>query len=180
MSEEDAGYPSDKADKVLVRMPDGMRDRMKAAAKVNNRTMNAEIVARLEGSFQSRSAAESAGEAIQQYLAAAQHEAVVLALQTEMVRLKHETLLARVSAIAAQGDLLAKTAQTDDDFAKADAKLRELEGVEEESEALRVELEHLLQRRMEVLQSIQAMQTTVAQKASDLEEGLAQYKASRT
>lgn len=44
-------YPSDQADKVLVRMPDGMRDRLKEAAKANNRTMNAEIVARLQESF---------------------------------------------------------------------------------------------------------------------------------
>lgn len=44
-------YPSDQADKVLVRMPDGMRDRLKEAAKANNRTMNAEIVARLESTF---------------------------------------------------------------------------------------------------------------------------------
>lgn len=48
MPEEDSGYPSDKADKVLVRMPDGMRDRIKSEAKANNRTMNAEIVARLQ------------------------------------------------------------------------------------------------------------------------------------
>ncbi|MGE6213082.1 Arc family DNA-binding protein [Comamonas aquatica] len=45
-------YPSDQADKVLVRMPDGMRDRLKEVAKANNRTLNAEIVARLEQSFQ--------------------------------------------------------------------------------------------------------------------------------
>ncbi len=44
-------YPSDQADKVLVRMPDGMRDRLKEVAKSNNRTLNAEIVARLERSF---------------------------------------------------------------------------------------------------------------------------------
>lgn len=50
MSEKQT-FPSDAADKVLVRMPDGMRDRLKDAAKSNNRTMNAEIVARLEGSF---------------------------------------------------------------------------------------------------------------------------------
>lgn len=43
-------YPSTLADKVLVRMPDGMRDQLKDAAKANNRTMNAEIVARLERS----------------------------------------------------------------------------------------------------------------------------------
>lgn len=37
-------------DKVIVRLPDGMRDRLKDAAKANNRSMNAEIVARLENS----------------------------------------------------------------------------------------------------------------------------------
>lgn len=50
MSDKTA-FPSDTADKVLVRMPDGMRDQLKEAAKTNNRTMNAEIVARLEQSF---------------------------------------------------------------------------------------------------------------------------------
>ncbi len=51
MSTEENSYPSDKADKVLVRMPDGMRDRIKAAAKEHNRTMNAEIIDRLDRSF---------------------------------------------------------------------------------------------------------------------------------
>lgn len=45
-------FPSDTADKVLVRMPDGMRDQLKAAAKASNRTMNAEIVARLQASLE--------------------------------------------------------------------------------------------------------------------------------
>lgn len=53
-------YPSDQADKVLVRMPDGMRDRLKEAAKANNRTMNAEIVARLEAA--ENNGASSAGQ----------------------------------------------------------------------------------------------------------------------
>ena len=43
--------PSDLADKFMLRMPDGMRDRLKAAAKENGRSMNAEIIARLERSF---------------------------------------------------------------------------------------------------------------------------------
>ena len=53
MSDKTA-FPSDTADKVLVRMPDGMRDQLKDAAKTNNRTMNAEIVARLQQSFDTR------------------------------------------------------------------------------------------------------------------------------
>lgn len=39
------------SDKFMLRFPDGMRDRIAEAAKSNNRSMNAEIVARLEGSF---------------------------------------------------------------------------------------------------------------------------------
>ncbi|MCQ0990351.1 Arc family DNA-binding protein [Jiella marina] len=43
--------PAQPQDKYVLRLPDGMRDRIKAAADVNNRSMNAEIIARLEGSF---------------------------------------------------------------------------------------------------------------------------------
>lgn len=42
---------SRRLDKVIVRLPDGMRDQLKSAAEANNRSMNAEIVSRLEGSF---------------------------------------------------------------------------------------------------------------------------------
>lgn len=37
-----------ESDKFMLRLPDGMRDRIKAAADANNRSMNAEIVATLE------------------------------------------------------------------------------------------------------------------------------------
>lgn len=36
----------------LVRMPDGMRDRIAQAAKANGRSMNAEIIHRLELTFE--------------------------------------------------------------------------------------------------------------------------------
>ena len=39
------------SDKVIVRLPDGMRDRIKAAATVGGRSMNAEIVRVLEQAF---------------------------------------------------------------------------------------------------------------------------------
>ncbi len=45
--------PSRDLDKVIVRLPDGMRDRLKAAAEANKRSMNAEIIARLDRSFMS-------------------------------------------------------------------------------------------------------------------------------
>lgn len=41
-------FPSQLAERFQVRLPDGMRDRLKAAAEANKRSMNTEIVARLE------------------------------------------------------------------------------------------------------------------------------------
>lgn len=42
----------------MLRFPEGMRDRIRAEAEQNNRSMNAEIIARLEHSFDSRRAFE--------------------------------------------------------------------------------------------------------------------------
>lgn len=44
-------FPSETQERFIIRFPDGMRDRIKEAADANNRSMNAEIVARLESSF---------------------------------------------------------------------------------------------------------------------------------
>jgi hypothetical protein len=40
-----------ESDKFMLRLPDGMRERIAEFARQNGRSMNAEIVARLEGSF---------------------------------------------------------------------------------------------------------------------------------
>lgn len=44
-------YPSDKQDKFMLRFPDGMRDRIREEAEANGRSMNAEIILRLEASL---------------------------------------------------------------------------------------------------------------------------------
>jgi len=43
--------PSRKLAQYIIRFPNGMRDRLKQAAADNNRSMNAELVDRLEKSF---------------------------------------------------------------------------------------------------------------------------------
>lgn len=40
------------ADKFVVRLPEGMRGRIADVARVNHRSMNSEIISRLESSFQ--------------------------------------------------------------------------------------------------------------------------------
>ncbi|SDR18121.1 Arc family DNA-binding protein [Paraburkholderia tuberum] len=48
---KDTKPPSRTADQFVVRFPDGMRDQIAAAAKANNRSMNAEITSRLAQSL---------------------------------------------------------------------------------------------------------------------------------
>lgn len=50
--------PSRTAEQFVVRFPEGMRDRISEAAKANNRSMNAEIVVRLQQSFETRNDTE--------------------------------------------------------------------------------------------------------------------------
>ncbi len=44
--------PARDQDKFVLRLPDGMRERVRQAAELNRRSMNAEIIARLEESFE--------------------------------------------------------------------------------------------------------------------------------
>lgn len=83
-------FPSDTADKVLVRMPDGMRDNLKAAAKANNRTMNAEIVARLQASFDSPPPSSSMSHT--QTMASSHDLSVLYEITEAQMRLQQATM----------------------------------------------------------------------------------------
>jgi hypothetical protein len=49
-----SGDASKKQDQFIVRLPEGMRDKIKLAAEKSNRSMNAEIVLRLTESLRDR------------------------------------------------------------------------------------------------------------------------------
>lgn len=44
-------YPSEKQERFIIRLPDGMRDQIRESAAKNNRSMNAEVVHALEYYF---------------------------------------------------------------------------------------------------------------------------------
>jgi Arc-like DNA binding dprotein len=48
-----SAFASRRLDKFVIRLPEGMRDKIDLAARANKRSMNAEIVQRLETSFSS-------------------------------------------------------------------------------------------------------------------------------
>lgn len=53
-------YPSETQERFIIRLPDGMRERIKAKAEANGRSMNAEIVVALEKFFPEPRSAEDA------------------------------------------------------------------------------------------------------------------------
>ena len=62
-------YPSETQDRFLIRFPEGMRQKIAEEAKANNRTMNAEIVARLQRTFDVDHISDPVtGEQIQEFL----------------------------------------------------------------------------------------------------------------
>lgn len=62
-------YASGRQDQYVVRLPDGMRDKIKAMAKANRRSMNAEIVFALDERMQA-----AAGEGFADTAPAASHQ----------------------------------------------------------------------------------------------------------
>lgn len=79
-------FPSETQERFIVRFPDGMRDRIAVAAKANNRSMNAEIVARLEQSMQIDQATPSlilSDPAVQRIAAGHMYQASVELMKTD-------------------------------------------------------------------------------------------------
>lgn len=80
--------PSATQDKFIIRLPHGMRDRIKAAAEKNNRSMNAEIVDTLDEKYPSPSKlAEMNINGMFQYMARARSHSDKMARLEEMNRL---------------------------------------------------------------------------------------------
>lgn len=114
MAKEPTNYPSDAADKYVLRFPDGMRERLKQAAAVNNRTLNAEIVARLSASFDRTSVGLPAE--VNSEIAALEGRAEILALRVELARGHLETIQLRCENTQERIERLTAEAKTDEDF----------------------------------------------------------------
>lgn len=77
----DKPYPSDAADKFIVRLPPGMRDNIADAAKANGRSMNAEIIHRLDQSLAGEGADPAAVKGLALLLAKAEASAAMRDLE---------------------------------------------------------------------------------------------------
>ncbi|MHB0763358.1 Arc family DNA-binding protein [Stutzerimonas sp. NM35] len=63
-----ADYKSRTAEKFVIRLPDGMRSRIADMALVSRRSMNSEIIQRLEQSFVAENSSQSLEEQLDELL----------------------------------------------------------------------------------------------------------------
>lgn len=92
MKSDDESTVSRESDKFMLRLPDGMRPRIAAVAKANGRSMNAEIVARLESSFSAPPS--STDEAKYQTMRAAARELDFLLSESKNQKLRAKLTIA--------------------------------------------------------------------------------------
>lgn len=54
-----AKFPSEEKEKFMLRMPEGLREKLASVAQANGRSMNSELITRIEASFDVRIGLES-------------------------------------------------------------------------------------------------------------------------
>ena len=88
--------PSETQDKFIIRLPDGMREQLKAAAEANNRTMTAEVVARLRASLDTDAAGKVPNFTSGFFVEAVENEFETLRTQIQTLVDAHHMLVAEV------------------------------------------------------------------------------------
>lgn len=111
-------------DKYIVRFPEGMRDQLKAEAKRNNRTLNSEILARLEASLRETLKSDHDPElnsAINHHLEQFSSKMEVLALEKEIAFLQLQLRGLRAQIDASHNNLRRQQAFVDTLLIKRDS-----------------------------------------------------------
>lgn len=165
----------DRYIRITLRIPKDLHRSLSEAADQTSKSLNAEIVARLQGSFQGTG--DRLGEQMDLFLMAVQNRSELLGLRADMIRNKLDTLRARMRAISAESELLIRNATTDADFDAAKSKAQEINGVEQESRALGDELEMIQKERHQLVAQMESIQSAATKKLAQIEPALAAYKA---
>lgn len=132
--------------------------------------MNAEVVARLEASFEIREIPTSREAEL---LVAAFHTQYdMLALRMELIRTKMDSLQIRSRFIQADSERLTKEAKTDEDFDRARKSTEQLRDVEAQAGTLAKELEQLVQDRAALNKQNADTRAMLAEGRSDIEARL--------
>lgn len=156
-----------------LRMLPDLKEKIEQAARESGRSMNAEIVARLEESLAKQQATAGIPTEIAAYLAALRNQSLMLDMRADMLKLRLDSIRARALLISKKTSGLDMSSLTDAELESMETEIDELRAAEAEMDAIHGELDTLQNERLEVLQSIRSVRSTVSTKVVELEKALA-------
>lgn len=161
-----------------IRLPADLKDQIEASAKESGRSMNAEIVARLEGSFELRQPANNGDLVLDMYLAAVRNELSTLDMRGQLVHMRVDALMQRYQSLeretaVSKEDLSAMTHAEIDQF---EAKLSEFHQLDSELKTAQKELLGLRSQRAALSKQVQSLEALASKKASMLREALSAHQ----
>lgn len=161
------------SDKFMLRFPDGMRDRIAEAAKAANRSMNAEIVARLEQSFESKS--DDGRQFMELLVSNMMSRSETLGLRFEVVKMRLQSEKDKFAALSREIDLDSKESKSDEDFARMEKKIQELTAVRDTVSEIQAELAAIRQERSDLNKQMESAAQTLTGTRQSLESRMAEY-----
>nr|WP_157019833.1 Arc family DNA-binding protein [Acidovorax temperans] len=150
-----------------LRMPDELKARVQAAAEESGRSLHAELLARLEGSFRAEN--ESFKREIEAQVSSVLARSDTLSLRIDLIKSRMDNLFTRAHLISSETERMAKDAQTDEDFAKAEARIAEYNEIQTEAAALGAQAEQLIAERDAELQRMHTLKEALREYRERLE-----------
>lgn len=161
----------DRYTRITLRIPKDLHRGLTDAADQTSKSLNAEIVGRLERSFPDSN--ESFKREIEAQLATVLARADTLALRVDLIKSRMDNLFTRAHLISSETERMAKAAQTDEDFAKAEARIAEYDEIQSEAAALGEQAKQLIVERDAELQRMNSLREVLKAYREKLEASLA-------
>ncbi len=168
----------DRYMRITLRIPRDLHARLDRMAEQTSKSLNAEIVGRLEESFAAPVAAFQREADFQ--IAAIQSRAALMNMRFELARSRVDSLQFRMELITSEGNRLIKEAQTDEDFARAQSYIEKLGPLETELEDLRKEMIAIKKERADAVAELDEMSKTMSAAADALDERVRVGRAAQT
>ena len=130
--------------------------------------MNAEIVARLEGSFSSQPASSDLGLVLDMYKVTVENQASMLEMRLEMAKMRVDSLTLRANQLLLETDKDV-TKMSNDELEKAEASAAELRKVESQLTEIRDEMKELVSARKMMQKSLGEVHGAVTSKLEELD-----------
>lgn len=163
-----------------LRIPPGLKEQIEAASKASGRSMNAEIVARLEASFDVQSGSQNFQRDMELLTLQLTSRAEMLGMRASLAMLKKDHLAVRLEAALAEEQRLAeKPLATDADFERAEGLIETMKNIEGQAAAAEHELTAIVHERDEVVGLLDALKSKLSGHADDLERRMAEYRAKK-